>query len=52
LLEEAKDACPASFIECWGADAELRRLARREQQCDGSDASPEPQYDRGPAVVG
>jgi lipoprotein NlpI len=56
LLEEAREACPAPFIECWAADSELRRLARREQPCDGSDASQasrlEPQYDRGPAVAG
>lgn len=52
LLEEARDACPASFIECWAADSELRRLARRVQQYDGSEASPAPQYDKGPAVAG
>ena len=47
LLEEAKEACPASFIECWAADAELRRLAPDEQE-----SQPEPQYDKGPAVAG
>ena len=52
LLQEAKEACPASFIECWAADAELRRLARGEQQCDCAEVSPEAQYDRGPAVPG
>jgi lipoprotein NlpI len=52
LLEEAKDACPASFIECWAADAELRRLARQEERCDHAGAGGEPERHKGPAVVG
>jgi hypothetical protein len=34
------------------ADSELRRLARREHQCDCSEASAAPEYDKGPAVAG
>ncbi|HEV2551023.1 MAG TPA: hypothetical protein VGU20_27170 [Stellaceae bacterium] len=52
LLEEAKDACPASFIECWAADSELRRVARREHPHDCSEAGAALNYDKGPAVAG
>jgi lipoprotein NlpI len=52
LLHEAKDACPSSFIECWAADAELRRLARQEERRDRADASGEPECHKGPAVAG
>ena len=52
LLHEAKEACPSSFIECWAADAELRRLARQEERCDCGDASAAPERHKGPAVAG
>lgn len=49
LLHEAKDACPSSFIECWAADAELRRLARQEER---GEPIAGPERSKGPAVAG